>query len=80
MLQLKFTVEESQAAFLNNFKLFGFKNKSSLVREALKRLKKDMEIKKLEESADLYAEIYAEDSEIRDEMQRALNRAKDDFK
>jgi len=72
MLQLKFTLEESQATFLNNFKLFGFKNKSSLVREALERFKTELEIKNLEESADLYAEVYADDSDLKEITESAV--------
>lgn len=70
MLQFKFSIEESQAVFLNNFKLFGFKNKSSLVREALNRLKKELENKKLEESA----ELYAEDSELKEITESAIEK------
>jgi hypothetical protein len=32
MQQAKFSVEEEQIAFLNSFKTYGFKDKSSLIR------------------------------------------------
>lgn len=35
MLQAKFSLKETQAQFLNNFKLYGFKDKSSMLREAI---------------------------------------------
>lgn len=40
MLQAKFSVEEKQAQFLNNFKVYGFKDKSSMLREAIELFKK----------------------------------------
>lgn len=35
MLQAKFSLKETQAQFLNNFKLYGFKDKSAMLREAI---------------------------------------------
>ncbi|MBU1570926.1 MAG: hypothetical protein KKE00_10480 [Proteobacteria bacterium] len=65
MQQAKFSCNENQVEFLNNYKEYGFKDKSALVREALNRLKEEFESKKLRESADLYAETYVEDSELK---------------
>ena len=56
MQQAKFSCKENQVEFLNNYKNYGFKDKSAMVREALNRLR---------ESADLYAETYVEDSELK---------------
>ncbi|RPJ13340.1 MAG: hypothetical protein EHM30_11765 [Desulfobacteraceae bacterium] len=65
MQQAKFSCNENQVEFLNNYKEYGFKDKSSLVREALNRLKEEFESMKLRESAELYAETYMEDSDLK---------------
>jgi Arc/MetJ-type ribon-helix-helix transcriptional regulator len=64
MVPTKVTLEQSQIDFLAQFKDLGFKDKSSLVRSALNQLQQQLEKQKLERSADLYAEIYAEDQEL----------------
>lgn len=66
MLQAKFSVEEAQAGFLNNYKLYGFKDKSSMLRAAIDHFKKEFELERLKESADLYSEIYSEDEDLRE--------------
>ena len=73
MQQAKFSVEKSQAEFLCNYKQYGFKNKSSMIREALKRLKEALELQSLKESADLYAEIYADDQELQEVTEAAIS-------
>ncbi|MBU2621097.1 MAG: hypothetical protein KKD92_02110 [Proteobacteria bacterium] len=65
MQQAKFSCKENQVEFLNNYKEYGFKDKSSLVREALNRLKKELESQQLKESADLYTETYMENSDLK---------------
>ena len=72
MLQAKFSLEETQAQFLKNFKTQGFKDKSSMVRAALDHFKKDMELENLRKSADLYAEIYFEDDDLQELAETAL--------
>jgi len=73
MQQAKFSVEEFQADFLSNYKRYGFKDKSSMIREALNRLKEELELQSLKESADLYAEIYADDHEIKELTESAIS-------
>jgi len=73
MPQIKITFEESQIYFLESYKQYGFKDKSSMVREALKLFQKEIERKELEESADLYAEVYAEDADLQ-ELTQSANR------
>ena len=73
MLQAKFSVEERQAQFLNNFKAYGFKDKSALLRAAIERFKTEMERESLRKSAELYAEIYSEDDELKELTETALN-------
>ena len=65
MQQAKFSCKEYQVEFLNNYKDYGFKDKSTLVRESLNLLREKLESQKLRESADLYAENYMADSELK---------------
>jgi Arc/MetJ-type ribon-helix-helix transcriptional regulator len=64
MVPTKITLEQSQIDFLAQFKDLGFKDKSSVVRLALNRLRTELEQQELERSADLYAEVYAEDVDL----------------
>jgi hypothetical protein len=72
MLQAKFSVEETQAHFLSNFKAYGFKDKSSMLRAAIDYFKKKMELETLKRSADLYSEIYSEDDDLKGLTQTAV--------
>ena len=65
MRQAKFSCQENQAEFLSNYKNYGFKDKSAMVRESLNLLREKLEAQRLRESADLYAETYMEDSELK---------------
>ena len=73
MLQAKFSAEETQVQFLNDFKLYGFKDKSAMLREAIERFKKEVELESLRKSAELYSEIYSEDDELKELTETALN-------
>lgn len=73
MLQAKFSVEETQAQFLNNFKAYGFKDKSSMLRAAIEHFKKETELESLRKSADLYSEIYTDDDDLKELTETALN-------
>jgi len=66
MLQAKFSVEETQARFLNNYRDYGFKDKSSMLRAAISHFKREFELKRLKKSADLYSEIYSEDKDLKE--------------
>ena len=72
MLQAKFSLEETQVQFLKNFKTQGFKDKSSMLRAAIEHFKKDMELESLKKSADLYAEIYSKDGDLKELTDTAL--------
>jgi Arc/MetJ-type ribon-helix-helix transcriptional regulator len=63
-IQAKFTLEQSHIDFLEQFKARGFKDKSSIVRLALERLRQEIERQELTESAELYARLYEEDEEL----------------
>ena len=66
MLQAKFSVKESQARFLSNYKEYGFKDKSAMLRAAIDHLKRELELEHLKQSADLYSEIYAADDNLQE--------------
>lgn len=64
MRQLKFSLNKDHVEFLQNYSLFGFKDKSSMVREGINLLKKEINKNELKKSAELYAEVYEEDKEL----------------
>jgi Arc/MetJ-type ribon-helix-helix transcriptional regulator len=72
MTQAKFTLDRSHIDFLDQFKDRGFKDKSSIVRLALDKLAQELEQQDLERSADLYAELYQDDEELRQLTDAAL--------
>ena len=72
MLQAKFSIGNEQAKFIENYKEYGFKDKSELVRKALSLLKKEIEENSLRQSAELYSEIYEEEQEIREMTEAAI--------
>lgn len=64
MIQTKLSLEESQKAFLDQYRAYGFKDKGDMVRTALNRLQAELEARLLEESADMYAGLYKEDADL----------------
>ncbi len=72
MIQSKFTLNQSQIDFLEQFEARGFKDKSSIVRLALDRLYQELEQQELEKSAQLYAELYEEDEELQELTDAAI--------
>ncbi|MBI9084404.1 MAG: hypothetical protein JEZ11_12460 [Desulfobacterales bacterium] len=73
MLQAKFSVEETQARFLSDYKVYGFKDKSAMLRKAIDRLKTELEIESLRQSAELYAETYSQDDDLKELTGAALD-------
>ena len=73
MQQVKVSVNEKQIDFLNKHNVYGFKDKSSLVRKAIDHFRRELEIQKLKKSADLYTEIYNKDSELQNLTNSALS-------
>ncbi len=73
MIQAKFSLEESHIQFLAHCKRYGFKDKSDVVRTALDRLHTELVQQRLDESADLYAKVYAEDDETQEWTDAALS-------
>ena len=72
MHQAKISLAESQLEFLKQYRVLGYPDKSSLVRDAIDELKQKLAQKQLEESADLYAEVYAEDEDLQSLTEQAL--------
>lgn len=72
MQQIKVSLKEEQIDFLSNYSKFGFKDKSSAVRAAINEYQKRLEKKELMKSAELYAEIYEQDGELRDLTNSAI--------
>lgn len=64
MAQAKFTIDQSHIDFLEQFRDLGFKDKSQIVRLALDRLARELEMQELIQSADSYAELYRDDKEL----------------
>ncbi len=64
MQQAKFSLTEPLLDFLANYQQYGFRDKSDMVRAALTHLQEKIELQKLQQSANLYAEIYDEDEEL----------------
>ncbi len=62
MVQAQFNLEESLWTFVQQSGQYGFQNQDELIRVALGKLRQ--ELYSLEMSADLYAEVYAEDKDL----------------
>jgi hypothetical protein len=73
MLQAKFSVEETQSRFLNEYKAYGFKDKSSMLRAAIESFKRELELEHLKQSANLYTEIYSENDDLKELTDSAIN-------
>ena len=73
MYHAKISLTEPLAEFLANYKTYGFKDKSTMVRTALARFKRELETQNLKESAALYAELYESDSEMQELTEAALD-------
>jgi hypothetical protein len=72
MPQARFNLSKSQIDFINRHETWGFPDKSALVREALEEMKAKLAQERLVESAKLYAEVYAEDEDLKKLTDAAL--------
>ena len=72
MQQAKFSLTPPLVDFLGDYRMYGFKDKSTMVRIALQRLREELELQSLKQSANLYAEIYDEDGELQDLTEMAV--------
>ncbi|HLP60541.1 MAG TPA: hypothetical protein VK186_16995 [Candidatus Deferrimicrobium sp.] len=73
MLQAKFSVDAKQTRFLNSYRIYGFKDKSAMVRAAIDHYEAEVEIENLKKSADLYSEIYSEDDDLKELTDAAVS-------
>ena len=73
MIQAKFSLTDTQMQFLSKREQYGFKDKSEVVRTALDHLQEELFQQRLADSADLYAELYTNDSETREWTEAALS-------
>jgi len=68
------TLQEEQYAILSGFKQYGFKTKNELLSFALQLFVNEMDKKvQLQKSADLYADLYENDSELQELTETAVN-------
>ena len=72
MYQAKFSLTPLLREFVNNYKSYGYKDKSAMIQAALLRLKEELDLQRLKESADLYAEVYDEETELQELTETAL--------
>lgn len=72
MIQAKFSLEESQIRFLGQCEYYGFKDKSEAVRIAINRLRQELETLRLQESAQIYPQIYEEDAQLKELTESAI--------
>ncbi len=72
MPQAKFSLPEALIEFVNRHEAWGFPDKSAMVRQALDQMKTRLAQQRLAESARLYAEVYAEENDLRDLTEAAL--------
>lgn len=73
MPQVKISIETTQIGFLKDHVKYGFRDKSSMVRAALNRFMRELELENLKESADLYAEVYRGDAELQELTASAMS-------
>jgi hypothetical protein len=72
MISTHVNLEEGQFDFLNQYQQYGFKDQNELIQAALRRLQGELELRHLQESADLYVELYESDRELQDLTNLAL--------
>ena len=73
MIQAKFSLTDAHIRFLAKRAQYGFKDKSEVVRTALDHLQEELIQQRLADSADIYAEIYANDSEAQEWTEAVLS-------
>jgi len=72
MQQAKFSLTPPLVEFLGDYHAYGFKDRSSMVRIALQRFREELELQSLKQSASLYAELYAQDEELHELTETAI--------
>ncbi|MGB3510602.1 MAG: hypothetical protein WBA93_15475, partial [Microcoleaceae cyanobacterium] len=64
--KLMLNIEKTQLNVLLHHKNYSFKDEGEMIRFALQKLQLELEVQGLEESAQLYAEIYQENAELQE--------------
>ena len=64
--KLTLNIEEAQLNFLLHHQNYGFKDEAEMIKFALQKLQSELEDKDLEESPQLYTEIYEKDAELKE--------------
>ena len=64
MQEARFNLTPELFELLGNYKLYGFNDMSAMVRAALTKFREELDLRNLRQSAELYAEIYKESSEL----------------
>ncbi|MBX7234490.1 MAG: hypothetical protein K1X65_08910 [Caldilineales bacterium] len=72
MEQVKVSLTPSLYEFLGRYRLYGFPDKSAMARAALTRLQEESELKLLQQSAELYAQVYEGDQEMQEMAEAAI--------
>jgi hypothetical protein len=72
MVAAKFTLTEQQLDFISRHEELGYPDKSSLVRDAIDRIRREVRQRRLSESAAAYAELYDSDDELRALTEQAV--------
>ncbi len=72
MERVKVSLTPPLNEFLSRHAFYGFSDKSAMARAALSRLKEEIELQLLQQSADLYAEEYEDDRELQELTKAAL--------
>ena len=66
MPQIKVSLDDENADFVSNFRRYGYTSKSAIVDDAVRRLHRELMNQALLESAELYQQVYQEDSELQE--------------
>jgi Arc/MetJ-type ribon-helix-helix transcriptional regulator len=72
MISTHVSLEKGQFDFINQYQQYGFKDQNELIQAALRRLQEELELRHLQESVELYAELYESDRELQDLTNSAL--------
>lgn len=70
--QAKFSLTPVLIEFLGHHRQYGFRDKSSMVQAALLELKAELDFQHLQQSADLYVEVYEQDTDLQELTQAAI--------
>jgi metal-responsive CopG/Arc/MetJ family transcriptional regulator len=73
MQQAKISLNDNQIRFIDKYQKLGFKDRSSVVRTAIEEYIKSLHKHELIQSAKLYAEVYEEDSDVKDLTNSAID-------